>query len=86
MADQRLKKSYEISLMAPWAVAAAVACFFGGLTGSATAGIAKFLGGRAFIPVAFALFVMLVGLTACAGMFSARCAGRYRRLSLVGFL
>jgi hypothetical protein len=73
-------------LVAPWTVAAAVACFFCLLAGSAAAGISKFLGGRAFIPVAFALFVMLVGFAAGAGVFSAGCAGGNCRLGFVGFL
>ncbi len=71
--------------MAPWAVTAAVACFFSGLAGPATAGIGKFLGGRAFIPVAFALFMVLVNLPACAGVFGAVCFSGYNRLVLVGF-
>ena len=50
-------------------MSAAVACFYGGLTGPAAAGITEFLGGRAFIPVAYALFMVLVYFTACAGVF-----------------
>lgn len=70
--------------MAPWAVTAAVACFFSGLAGPTAAGIGKFLGGRAFVPVAFAFFMVLVDLPACAGMFSAVCFSGYCRLILVG--
>ena len=72
--------------MAPWAVTAAVAYFFGGLAGSATAGIGKFLGGRAFIPVAFALFMVFVNLPACAGVPGAVGFRGYCRLVLVGRL
>jgi hypothetical protein len=53
-------------------VAAAVRCIFCFLAG-ATAGITKFQGGRAFIPVAFALFMVLVNFTACAGVFGGVC-------------
>ena len=63
--------------MAPWAMTAAVACFFSGFTGSAAAGIAEFLGGRAFIPVAFTLFMVFVDFATCAGMFGAAYTGRY---------
>ena len=71
--------------MAPWAVAAAVACFFCRLAGSAAAGIAEFLGGRAFIPVAFTLFMVFVDFATCAGMSGAVCTSGYR-LILVGFV
>jgi hypothetical protein len=66
-------------------VAAAVRCFFCFLAGAA-AGIAEFQGGRAFIPVAFALFMVLVDFTACAGVFGAVCFSGYCRLDLVGRL
>jgi len=49
-------------------VAATVACFLCSFAGSATAGIAEFLGGRAFFPVAHAIFMVLVGFTAGAGV------------------
>jgi hypothetical protein len=81
-----VKNGGGISLLAPWAVAAAVTCNFRGLTGSAAAGISEFQGGRAFIPVAFAFFMVFVGLTACAGVFGAGCFCGYIWLVLVGFL
>ena len=65
---------------------AAGTCLFGGLAGSAAAGIAEFLGGRAIIPVAFALFMVLVYLSAGAGVCGAGCFRGYSRLVLVGFL
>lgn len=67
-------------------MSAAVACFFSGLAGPAATGIAEFLGRRAFIPVAYALFMVLVNFTACAGVFGAGCSCGYRRLDLAGFL
>jgi len=54
--------------MAPGAVAAAVAGFFCGLTGSAAAGIAEFQVRRAGIPVAGRTRNFLVLLAAGAGM------------------
>ena len=54
--------------MAPWAMTAAVACNFRVLTGSAAAGIAEFLGGRTFFPVAYAIFMVLMGFTADTGV------------------
>ena len=54
--------------MAPWPMAAGVTCNRISLAGSAAAGLSEFLGRRAFIPVAFALFVLLVCFTAGAGM------------------
>ncbi|MDO9326782.1 MAG: hypothetical protein Q7T80_17680 [Methanoregula sp.] len=65
---------------------AAGTCLFGGLAGSAAAGIAEFLGGRAFIPVAFAFLMVLVYLSAGTGVFGAGCFWGYGRLVLVGFL
>ena len=86
MSDPRFKKKRgQYSLVAPWAMAAAVTCFFGSLAGSATAGIAEFLGGRAFIPVAFTLFMVFVDFATCAGMFGAVCTFGYR-LALVGLV
>jgi hypothetical protein len=64
-------------------VPAAVACFFSGLAGPAAAGIAKFLGRRAFIPVAYALFMVFVDLPACAGVSGAVCSCGYCWLVLV---
>ena len=49
-------------------MAAAGTGLFCGFAGSAAAGVAEFLGGRAFLPVAYALFMVLVGFTACAGV------------------
>jgi hypothetical protein len=49
---------------------AAVACFFGGLTGSAAAGISEFQGGRAGIPVAGGAREILVLLATGAGVQS----------------
>ena len=72
--------------MAAWSMPAAVACFFTGIAGSTAAGIGKFLGGRAFIPVAYAVFMVLVDLPACAGVFGAVCFSGYCWLVLVGFL
>jgi hypothetical protein len=72
-------------LMTARSMPAAVACFFTGIAGSATAGIAEFQGGRAFIPVAYALFMVLVYLPACAGVFDAVCFSGYCWLVLVGF-
>jgi len=64
---------------------AAVACFFSGIAGTAAAGITEFLGGRAFIPVAYALFMVFVNLPACAGAFGAVCISGYSWLVLGGF-
>jgi hypothetical protein len=66
-------------------MSAAVAYFFCILV-SAAAGTGKFLGGRAFIPVAYALFMVLVNLSACAGVFGAVCFSGYFWLDLVGRL
>lgn len=65
---------------------ASVACFFGGLAGSAAAGIAEFLSGRAFLPVAFALFMVLVDFPTCAGVSGGACFSGYSWLVLVDFL
>jgi len=73
-------------LMTAWSMTAAVACLFSGLAGPAAAGIAEFLNGRAFIPVAYALFMVLVYLTACAGVFGGACSCGFFRLVLVGRL
>jgi len=73
------------SLPAPWTVATAVRCIFCFLTGAA-AGIAEFQGGRAFIPVAFTFFMVLVNFTACAGVFGGARFFGYFRLVLVVFL
>ncbi|MDO9036592.1 MAG: hypothetical protein Q7U51_15520 [Methanoregula sp.] len=67
-------------------VPATVACFFSGLAGPAAAGIVKFQGGRAFIPVAYALFMVLVDLPACAGVPGAVCFSGYCWLVLVDFV
>ena len=74
---------FYCGLMTARTMPAAVACFFTGLAGSAAAGIAKFLGGRAFIPEDYALFMVLVNLSACAGVFGAVCFSGYC-LILVG--
>ena len=58
--------------MASRAMAAAFAGFFCFRTGSAAAGIAKFLWGRAGIPVAGRAGAVLVGFTARAGVFGSR--------------
>jgi len=52
--------------MAPGPVTAAVACLSGSITGSAAAGVAEFLGGRACIPVAGRTRDLFVLLTAGA--------------------
>jgi hypothetical protein len=54
--------------LAPGSVTAAVTCLFGGLAGSAAAGISEFQGGRAGIPVAGGTRNVLVLLTAGAGV------------------
>lgn len=54
--------------MAPWPVAAAVACFLTGRTGSAAAGVTEFFGGRAFVTVARAARAVLVLFSTCAGV------------------
>ena len=72
--------------MAARPVSAAVACFFSGLAGPAAAGIAEFLGRRAFIPVAYALFMVFVNFTAGAGVLGSLCSCGCSCLVLVGFL
>jgi hypothetical protein len=72
--------------MAPGPVAAAGTCNFSGLAGSTAAGIAEFQVRRAGIPVAYALFMMLVNFTTCAGVCGAVCIGGCSWLVLVGFL
>ena len=67
-------------------MSAAVACFFSGFAGPAAAGIAEFQGRRAFIPVAFTIFMVLVNFTACAGVFGGARFFGYFRLVLVVFL
>ena len=67
-------------------MSATVLCFFSGLTGSAATGIAEFLDGRAFIPVAYPFFMVLVDLTTCAGVFGAACFSGYSWMVLVGFV
>jgi hypothetical protein len=62
---------------------AAVTGFFGCLAGPAAAGVAEFQGGRAGIPVACALFMVLVFFATCAGVFG---AGRLGRCWLVAGL
>ena len=54
--------------MAPGPVTAAVTCFFRGLAGSAATGIAEFLRGRAFLPVAGGTRNFFVLLAAGAGV------------------
>jgi hypothetical protein len=56
-------------LMAPRAMAAPVACFFRGLTGSAAAGISEFQSGRAFFTVAGRARTLLVRFAAGTGVF-----------------
>ena len=67
-------------------VPATVACFFSGLSGPAAAGIAKFFGGRAFLPVAYAFFMLLVALPQCAGVPGAVYFSGHRWLVLVDFV
>jgi hypothetical protein len=59
----------DTRLMAPWAVAAAVACNFRVLTGSAAAGISEFQRGRAFFTVAWGARTVLVRFAAGTGVF-----------------
>jgi len=59
----------DAELLAPGPVTAAVTCFFGRFAGCTAAGIAKFLRGRAFFPVAGGARVVLVGFAAGAGVF-----------------
>jgi hypothetical protein len=54
--------------VAPGPVAAAVTCNFRSLTGSAATGIAEFLRGRAFLPVAGGTRKLFVLLAAGAGV------------------
>ena len=54
--------------LAPGPVTAAVTCNFRGLAGSAAAGIAEFLRGRAFLPVAGGSSPVPVLFAACTGV------------------
>lgn len=54
--------------MAPGPVAAGGTCMLIGRIGSAAAGFSKFQGRFALLAVTFPLFVLLVGLTAGAGV------------------
>lgn len=54
--------------MAPWPVTAAVTCNSRSLAGSAATGIAEFLRGRAFLPVAGGTRKVFVLLAAGAGV------------------
>jgi hypothetical protein len=63
------KIGYDTGSLAPRPMAAAVACFFGGLTGSAAAGIAEFFGRRAFFTVAGGARAVRVRFAAGTGVF-----------------
>jgi hypothetical protein len=67
-------------------MSATVLCFFSGLAGPAATGIAEFLFRRAFIAVAYPFFMVLVDLTACAGVSGGACSCEFLRLVLAGFL
>jgi hypothetical protein len=54
--------------MAPGPVTAGVTCFFPCIAGSAATGIAKFLRGRAFLPVAGGTWNFFMLLSAGAGV------------------
>jgi len=67
----RIKRGVR-SLLASRPVTAAVTCLFCSFAGSAATGIAELPGGRAFITVAFAHFMMLVRFSAGTGVEGCR--------------
>jgi hypothetical protein len=70
-------KKGMLSLLAPGPVAAAVTCFCVGFVGCAATGIAKFLRGRAFLPVAGCSSPVPVLFATCTGMQGVVISFRY---------